>query len=46
MKFNIVNENGQEEVFNVASDKSAYLYAAGIGVLLGCLAYFALHTFF
>lgn len=46
MKFNIVNENGQKEVFDVPSDKSALLYASAIGLLLGGLAYFALHSFF
>lgn len=45
MNLRFVNENGQPEVFNIASDKNAYAYAAALGLLLGCIGGFALSFF-
>jgi hypothetical protein len=45
MNLRFVNENGQPEVFNIASDKSAYLYAAAIGLLLGGIIGYATSFF-
>lgn len=45
MNLRFVNENGQQDVCNVPSDKSAYLYASAIGLMLGGIIGYALSFF-